>query len=580
MSLQQRGDLPGAIRAYRDFLALRPGDPRALANLAWATAAAGDLDAAMALLEEGLGRDPGWVIAWNLLGLLQQERNDPEAAIRCFRESTRRQPGFADPFFNLGKLLLGLRRHDEAFEALAAAAARAPERLEALLGQCRARYYQGRIAEALALAQEARARFPQDARAQIEPVLLLNYVALGAEPALAEAHRNLGRWLAGEARAVPPPGTPAPGARLRVGYLATNLHLHSNFRCTGPVIAAHGSGALEVFVYHCGEKVDAATRGLMEAVEHWRDCRGWAPAQVAEALRRDGIQVAVGCEGLFHDVVPQVLARRAAPLQATWSGYPHALGLPTVDHRITDPVMDPPGTGEDAAFERPWRLPWFRTFLPPAEAPEPGPLPALGRGFVTFVSFNNLAKLGADCLRLWAAVLAGVPASRLRIAQADPGSGREALRKRLRKAGVDLDRVEFLPYLDPASYLHAHQEADLHLDSYPYPGVTVAATALWMGLPSLCIGSAGAAGREGAAQLTAAGFPELVAADEAGCAARYIALASDLEGLARFRAAARGRMAASRLLDPAGLARQLEAAYAEMWRQRSGPVQRVHRFEV
>lgn len=580
IALQRQGDLAGATHAYRGFLALRPGDPRALTNLAWATAAGGDLDAAVQLLEEVLGRDPDWVVAWNLLGILQQERNDPAAAIRCFQESARRRPAFADPFFNLGKLMLGLRRHDEAYEAMATAAALAPERPEALLGQSRARYFQGRIREALALAQEARKRFPQDPRARIEPVLLQNYGAPGTESALAEAHRELGGWLAERARGAAPPLAPATGTRLRVGYLATNLHLHSNFRCTGPVIAAHDRGALEVFVYHCGEKVDAATRGLMAAVEHWRDCRGRTPGQVAEGMRRDGIQVAVGCEGLFHEVVPQVLALRGAPLQATWSGYPHTLGLPTVDYRITDAVMDPPGPGEDAGFERPWRLPWFRTFLPPAEAPEPGPLPASTRGFITFVSFNNLAKLGEDCLRLWAAVLRGLPDSRLRIAQADPGGGREALRSRLQGAGVDLDRVEFLPYLDARAYLRAHQEADLHLDSYPYPGVTVAATALWMGLPSLCIGSAGAAGREGAAQLTAAGFPELVAVDEADCVARYQAIARDLGGLSRFRTEARGRMAASRLLDPAGLARQLEAAYAAMWQPRGGAVQRVHRFEV
>ncbi len=577
---QQRGDLAGAARAYRDYLALRPGDPRVQTNLAWATAAMGDLEAGVGLLEEVLAKDPAWAVAWNLLGLLVQERGDPGRAIRCFEEGARRAPDFADPCFNLGKLLLDLRRHDEAFEALSAAARRAPGRPEALLGMSRARYFQGRVAEAMALAREARERFPQDARARIEPVLLMNYGAPGEEAALAEAHLELGRWLAGQAPARPRPEGHPGGSRLRVGYLATNLHLHSNFRCTGPVIAAHDRGAVEVFVYHCGEKVDAATRGLQAAVEHWRDCRGLGPDQVADLLRSDGISLAVGCEGLFHETVPQVLARKPAPVQATWSGYPHPLGLPTVDFRITDGVMDPPGAGDHAAFERPWRLPWFRTFLPPAEAPEPGPLPALGRGSITFVSFNNLAKLGADCLRLWAAILADLPGSRLRIAQADPGSGREALGARLRQAGVDPARVEFMPYLDTAGYLQAHQEADLHLDSFPYPGVTVAASALWMGLPSLCTGSAGAAGREGAAQLVAAGFPELVAADSEGLVAGYLALARDLPGLARFRAGARGRMAASRLLDPAGLARQLEAAYSGMVRTRPGTAQRVHRIEV
>jgi predicted O-linked N-acetylglucosamine transferase (SPINDLY family) len=134
--------------------------------------------------------------------------------------------------------------------------------------------------------------------------------------------------------------------------------------------------------------------------------------------------------------------------------------------------------------------------------------------------------------------------------------------------------VECLPYLGYREYLAAHGEADLHLDSFPYPGVTVAATALWMGLPSVCVAGSGAAGREGASQLAAAGFPELIARDEGEYIAKYLAFGRDLEKLSAFRKSARARMAGSRLLDPAGLARQLEAAYAGMLCERGiRPVQ-------
>lgn len=559
----QAGDLAAAIRGYRGYLALRPGAPEAVTNLAWATAATGEADAAVAMLQDLLRRAPEQAAAWNILGAVQQGRGDVQEAEACFRSCTERAPGFPDGWFNLGKLLLGARRLDDAVAAFEQARRLAPQRPEPWLGQCRARYFQGRLGEAMDLALAVRERFPSVPEARTEPVLLLNYARFEGRDIAAE-HRELGRWLVQQAGPQPAPGRRVPGAGpLRVGYVASNLHQHSNFRCVGPVIAAHDRTAVEVFVYHGGERVDDATRGLAAAVAHWRDCRGRSPDQVATLMRADRLDLAVGCEGLFHTFAPMVLARRPAPVQATWSGYPHPLGLPTVDYRITDAVLDPPGEGDAAPFERPWRLPWFRSFLPPAEAPDPAPRPRPQEGPLTLVSFNNLAKLGDACLRLWGRVHQGLPGSRLRIAQADPGSGRERLRERLGAAGFDLDRVELLPYLNHEDHLAVHLDADLHLDSYPYPGVTVAATALWMGLPSVCIADT-AAGREGAAQLTAAGFPELVAADEDAYVETYLRFGRDPAALAGFRASARRRMAAAPLLDPAGLARQLEATYAGM----------------
>jgi predicted O-linked N-acetylglucosamine transferase (SPINDLY family) len=566
------GDVDGAMIGYQQFLKIQPEDPHALTNLAWAEASKGDSAVAMRRLQKVVTHSPGWVAAWNFLGILHQERRESVAAISCFRECIARNPAYPDAHFNLGKLLLGLRRLDEARAAFRAVQVAAPEHPEPLLGQSRASYFQGRMQEAMALALEARTRFPGYPKAQIEPVLLLNYDQFDLSADIGKAHLELGRWLVQQAG--PQPGRSPlrpPGTRLRVGYVASNLHLHSNFRCVGPVIAAHDRNEVEVFVYHGGEVVDQATQQLMKAVEHWRDCRGKHPDEVAARMRQDGIDIAVGCEGLFHEFMPMVLARKPAPLQATWSGYPHALGLPTVDYRITDGLMDPAGQPEDSAFERPWRLPWFRSFLPPADAPDPGPLPASMAGAVTFISFNNLAKLGDRCLQLWGRVLAGLPGSTLRIAQVDPGRGREDFLRRLDHNGLEPSRVECLPYLNHRDYQEAHCAADLHLDSFPYPGVTVAANALWMGLPSICIGSAGAAGREGAAQLAAAGFPELIATDEDDYVSKYLAFARDLDGLRAFRAAARGRMAASHLLDPAGLARNLEGAYAAMARRSRPP---------
>jgi protein O-GlcNAc transferase len=86
-------------------------------------------------------------------------------------------------------------------------------------------------------------------------------------------------------------------------------------------------------------------------------------------------------------------------LQVTWIGYPNTTGLPTIDYRFTDALADPPTTKQKHVEELVRLSGCFLCYTP---SPEAGPVvqtPALTNGFVTFGSFNNLAKvILPDCL--------------------------------------------------------------------------------------------------------------------------------------------------------------------------------------
>ncbi len=560
-----RGMYGEAIEDYRAFLTVYPDHVQAITNLGMALWSMRDERQAIAHLRRALDINPGFAAAWNNLGALHLSSHRNAEAESCFRRAATLDPTSPDPVFNLAKLLLLERRMEEAEAMFAKVHSMAPGRVEPLLGISRIYYFSGRLEEALKAVDQASLLAPGHPLVETFRLLLHNYRAWDSVEALREAHLAFGRELSGKfARLLPEPSFPAPSGRIRVGYLASNWHDHSNLRCSLPVFEAHDRDRIELFCYHLGEVVDGLTDRLKAGVEHWRDCSGLSSLAVAQRIQGDSLAILVGQEGYFQPDVVEVLAHRVAPIQVTWSGYPHSWGLPTVDYRITDAVLDPPAGDTLPSRERLVRLPWFRSFLPPVNAPDPGPPPALKSGYPTFVSFNNLAKIGDSCVSLWAEIMKAVPLARLLIGQSEEGLARDGLHRRLREHGMDMGRVSFLPRLSEEDYLNCHRLADIHLDSSPYSGVTIAASALWMGLPSVCLGLNWAASLEGASQVIAAGFPELVVQDPESYVALNIRLAQDLPGLAAFRSSARARMAASPLLDGAGLARNLEDAFEAM----------------
>jgi len=73
-----------------------------------------------------------------------------------------------------------------------------------------------------------------------------------------------------------------------------------------------------------------------------------------------------------------MLARRLAPVQIAYLGYPNTTGLSAMDYRLTDALADPVGAADQLHTEKLLRFaPTAWCFSPPADAPAPAPTPCL-----------------------------------------------------------------------------------------------------------------------------------------------------------------------------------------------------------
>jgi predicted O-linked N-acetylglucosamine transferase (SPINDLY family) len=191
----------------------------------------------------------------------------------------------------------------------------------------------------------------------------------------------------------------------------------------------------------------------------------------------------------------------------------------------------------------------------------------LKNGYVTFGSFQQVSKMTPAVLAVWARVLNAVPHSRLRLQTKSLGktSIRDKLSGELSQAGIDLARVELLDAADLDLYLEAHGKVDILLDTFPYPGGTTTAFALWMGVPTITLADDDTMlARQGAAMLGCVGLGDWVAANEAA----YVDLAqtksADVAGLTALRRNLRATAEASPLFDAKRFAQDLRAAFFAM----------------
>jgi predicted O-linked N-acetylglucosamine transferase (SPINDLY family) len=199
--------------------------------------------------------------------------------------------------------------------------------------------------------------------------------------------------------------------------------------------------------------------------------------------------------------------------------------------------------------------------------PEVASLPAQRSGTVTFGCLNNLVKLNDRVLALWARILAAVPGARLLLqasALSDPLAQRD-FRARAAALGIPPERLELRRFVPVDEAARTYHEVDVALDPFPFCGGMTTLDALWMGVPVVTLPQVMIAGRQSASMLANLGLEAIVAADEAGYVTAAAALARDLDRLADLRSGLRERFRASPLADYARFARDLEAAYREMW---------------
>jgi len=533
--LWEMGQLEEAIASCQKALAIKPKFAKAHCNLGTALQEVGSIDEALIHYHKAIDINPHYAEAYNNIGVAVQELGQLDEAVTYYRKALAIKPNFAEAFNNLGNAFKPLRQLDDAVSTYRKALAIKPDYTKA-----------GRN---LLFAMQ-------------------NLPGLSPEELFTECLR----FSETHTRDIPRPtkltNNRSPDRRLRVGYMSSDFRDHPVGRHILPLLSSHDRAKFEVHCYAEVLRPDAITERFRSCIDHWHTTVGKSDAEVAKMVRADGIDVLVCLAGHYDNNRPLVCAHRAAPVQVSYHDVPTS-GLEEMDYLLTDDFLNPPDTKEMFTEEL-YRLPVFFHSPPIENAPPVAAVPAEQTGMITFGSFNNPAKMNDEVIRLWSEVLGSVSGSRLLLKNKNlyhQTSLRGGVLERFQAYGIGQDRIVFAVTLDRMrEHLERYREVDIALDPFPFNGATTTFQALWMGVPVVSLAGNTFISRTAGSILHHLGLGELLVDTPEAYVACARDLAGDIARLKTFRTTLRDRITASPLCDATTCARNVEAAYRDMWR--------------
>jgi predicted O-linked N-acetylglucosamine transferase (SPINDLY family) len=559
------GDLNAAEAALRREIFAFPDYASAHNTLGAVLAAQGRKQEALDALLTALRADPCHAEAAANAGAALHELGRDAEALPLLRQAAAAGPQIAQVQQNLGIVLHALQRYEEAAAAFKSAQAIDPHLAYALSSQIWAELFACDWRE-VGLHVEQMRRQARDGRIPVTPFVLLAVTDSAAEQLKGtQAYlQEIGAGAQLPLQAV----RRVPTKRIRIAYLSFDFRQHAVAALISRLFELHDRQAFEVIGYSYGPDDGSPMRArLGRAFDRFIDGRHATNEDAARHLVELGVDIAIDLNGHTEGSRIGMLARRPAPVQVTYLGYPATTGLPYIDYVLADRIVIPP---EEQVFytEKLVYLPGCYQVNDDQISVDTQPPPRNELGLpdnsFVFCAFNNAYKLRPDVFDSWMRLLAAVPESVLWLLQGSPEMERN-LREHASARGIAAQRLVFAPKRPLGEHLARHRRADLFLDTLPYNAHTTASDALRMGLPIVtCLGTT-FAGRVAASLLTTLGLPELVTNSRQDYEALALEFARNPKALAEVRTKLASNLRTHALFNSSHACRNIETAYRTMW---------------
>jgi predicted O-linked N-acetylglucosamine transferase (SPINDLY family) len=523
-------------------------------------------------LSEMLGSAPkAWMDhdLWVRLGVAQFRTGRPQGSIASFLKALMERPAEATVHYQLGVSFNEMAMKVEAAECFRTALVLGAGVLEVAIRNLLA-FYEREVCQwhegddQVAQLRTAIGALPDNSATQTNPFAC---VTLLDDPhAQLKSSASCARFFAGLVAPLAP-RAPVPRSRIRVGYASSDICRHATSYLLAELLERHDRNRFEVTLYSYG-RGDGSDIGdrVRSAPEHFVDAHEMSARHLAQKIRADEIDILVDLKGYTKDSRPDLMAYRAAPVQAAYLGFPGTSGAEFIDYIVGDPFVTP--MDHESWYSE--KIAQVASCYQCNDGVRPLPKVAnrdahgLPRNALVLCAFNQAYKISPEVFDVWCRILKRLPDAVLWLNtlndQAVPRLRVEAARR-----GLEPNRLIFAPTLPQAAHLDRIGCADLFLDTWPCNAHTTASDALWAGLPLVTYSGRTFASRVAGSLLHAIDMPDTVCDSVEAYEAKVLELAHDQDK----RLAIRRHTEAARLTSPlfsgARIARDIEDLYSRMW---------------
>jgi predicted O-linked N-acetylglucosamine transferase (SPINDLY family) len=603
--LQKAGRADEAEKLYLEVLAAAPDYVPALSLLGILRAGSGKKQEALTLMEKAARLGPNSAPAIFNHAMLLLKLGKADEALAQFLRVTQLQPGNAAAHAHAGQLQQAFGRPAEALShydrSLALKPANAAllaargylqwdrfRRLEPALNDLKrataldpeADYVRGDLMHMKMLAGDWQdfdrelAVIDAEVRQDRKVIRPFAYQALSESPA--DLHRATITYTESNFPPMLPlwQGSLRPRSKIRIGYVCGYFSKHALAYLAAGLYERHDRERFEIIAFDAGRDDGSAIRArLTQAFDRFIPIAALSDQEAAERILAEDIDILVNVDGLSGHIRLGLFARRPAPVQVNWLGYPGTLGASYMDYIIADAIVLPDNEQrwyEEKAVILPHAYQVNDDRRAVADTAPSRVLHGLPEQGFVFCNFNQSYKLTPLMFDCWMRLLKQVEGSVLWLLQADP-LFEVNLRKEAQARGVEGGRLIFAPLIENEEHLARMRLAGLFLDTLPYNAHTTCSDALWAGLPVLTCRGTAFPGRVAASLLTAMNLPELITANMNDYEQRALSLARDSVHLCGIREKIAANRAKSPLFDTDLYRRHLESAYRIMMEQVGRP---------
>lgn len=295
--------------------------------------------------------------------------------------------------------------------------------------------------------------------------------------------------------------------KIKIGLVSPDLRQHVVSSFLFAILKNFNKNHFEYFCFANVMKEDQTSQEFKKYTT-WYNIFKCNTDDACKLILDNNIDILIDLAGHTNDNRLDIFAKKPAPIQVSYLGFPNTTGLTNMDYRITDIIADPIET-QQKYTEKLIRLPCFLCFTPTLLDI---PITCNETSNIIFGIFNKSHKYNKTTFMVWANILNKLPNSKL-LVKRDIKAACDIRFKHLKSFGINDDRIIFIDHMDRQSdYYKMMNSVDVCLDTFPYSGTTTSCDCFMMGLPIITLNIPNRhVSNVTCSLLTNMGFPELIA---------------------------------------------------------------------